>query len=126
MRLLLDSHVLLWWLADDPNLPPRARATIADSATSVLVSAATVWELAIKRAAGRLETPDHLLEVLQANKFESLPIASAHALKAAALPHHHADPFDRMLIAQAQHEGLTLASVDRRFGAYDIDLLPLT
>ncbi|MGH9182563.1 MAG: type II toxin-antitoxin system VapC family toxin [Acidimicrobiales bacterium] len=125
MRILLDTHVLLWWLADDRLLPERAAAAIADAATEVAVSAATAWEIAIKQAAGRLAAPHDLLDALAANDFETLAITVPHAIVAAHLPAHHADPFDRMLIAQAQAGGLTLVTVDRRFSDYDVDLLPL-
>ncbi len=123
MRLLLDTHVLLWWLADDPLLPEQAAAAIAETGTQVLVSAATACEVAIKKAAGRLEAPDDLLDALAANDFSTLSITASHAIAAGQLPEHHADPFDRMLIAQAQAEALTLASVDRRFSKYTVELL---
>ncbi|MHB1444597.1 MAG: type II toxin-antitoxin system VapC family toxin [Acidimicrobiales bacterium] len=126
MSLLLDTHILLWWLSDDPLLPAVAREAIASPESEVLVSAATAWEIAIKRAAGRLDAPDDLLEAVGANDFETLPITAAHALAAGALPPHHSDPFDRMLIAQARAEGLTLISVDDRFPQYNVDLLPLS
>lgn len=125
MRVLVDTHILLWWLSADPSLPPPAEGAIADPDVEVWVSAVTAWEIAIKRAAGRLEAPDDLLGALSANDFDSLPITVGHALAAGALPDHHADPFDRMLIAQARAEGLTLISVDGRFPDYDVDLLPL-
>lgn len=125
MKVLLDTHILLWWLAADPALPAGAVGVIADSGTTVVVSAATAWEIAIKKAAGRLDAPDDLLDALDANGFETLSIAAAHARGAGKLPAHHSDPFDRMLIAQAQAEGLTLVSVDRRFSDYDVRLLPL-
>jgi len=124
VRLLLDTHILLWWLADDPSLPARARDSISDPGTEVLVSAATVWEIAIKRASGKLDAPDDLLEALEANAFDTLAITAAHALAAGELPAHHADPFDRMLIAQAQAETLTLVSVDARLGDYEVERLP--
>lgn len=125
MRLLLDTHVVLWWLADDPALPAAAREAISNPGAEVLVSAASAWEIAIKKAAGRLEAPDDLLDALEANEFSTLPITAGHALAAGALPPHHADPFDRMLVAQAQAEGLTLVSVDTRLADYGVDLLPL-
>lgn len=125
MRLLLDAHVLLWWLADHPSLPPEARTAIAEPGNEVLVSAATVWEIAIKQAAGRLDAPTDLLDALATNDFGPLPITATHAAAAAALPSHHLDPFDRMLVAQAQLEGLRLASVDERVRAYEVDLLPV-
>ena len=125
MSLLLDTHILLWWLADDPHLPPAAREAIALPHSEVLVSAATVWEIAIKKAAGRLEVPDDLLEAIAANDFQTLPITAIHAVLAGDLPPHHSDPFDRMLIAQARTETVTLVSVDGRFPQYDVELLPL-
>lgn len=125
MTLLLDTHILLWWLADDPSLPTEAAAAIVDPETEVIVSAASAWEIAIKKAAGRLVAPDDLLGELSANAFGTLSITTAHAQLAGTLPPHHTDPFDRMLIAQAQLERLTLVSVDRRFSAYEVQLLPL-
>jgi len=125
VRILLDTHILLWWLADDQRLPSEAAAIIEDPDTEVVVSAATAWEISIKQAAGRLDAPDDLLDAVAANDFGALAITAAHAVAAGRLPPLHADPFDRMLIAQAQLEGLTLVSVDRRFSDYDVALLPL-
>lgn len=125
MRILVDAHILLWWLANDPRLPDQATAAISDADTEVVVSAATAWEIAVKKAAGRLEAPDDLSEALVANEFGTLAITSDHAVTAADLPPHHSDPFDRVLIAQARAEGLTLVSADSRFSDYDVDLLPL-
>jgi PIN domain nuclease of toxin-antitoxin system len=125
VRLLLDTHILLWWLADDPSLPSAALSAIAEPATEVFVSAASAWEISIKKAAGRLAAPDDLLAVLSANQFETVAITAGHALLAGALPPYHADPFDRMLIAQAQMEQFTFVSVDSRFADYDVRLLPL-
>jgi len=125
VRILLDTHILLWWLADDPRLPARAAAAIADPETEVVVSAATAWEISIKRAAGRLEAPEDLLEAMAANEFGALAVTADHAIAAGRLPPHHPDPFDRMLIAQAQIEGFTLVTVDSRFSHYEVDLLPL-
>ena len=125
MKVLLDTHILLWWLGAHPSLPPRAREVIADPDSIVVVSAATAWEIAIKKAAGRLEAPDDLADALAAGGFDTLAITVAHALAAGELPPHHADPFDRMLIAQARAEGLQLMSTDRRFSDYEVDLLRL-
>jgi PIN domain nuclease of toxin-antitoxin system len=125
MTILLDTHILLWWLADDSELPVAAAEAIADADSAVLVSAATVWEISIKTAAGRLEAPDGLLDALTFNRFDTLGISASHARSAGRLPPHHADPFDRMLIAQAMAERLTLVSGDRRFSDYDVNLLPL-
>ena len=125
MRILLDTHILLWWLADDPLLPVPAATAIAQAETEVVVSAASAWEISIKKAAGRLAAPDDLPDALAANGFGTLPITVGHALLAGALPPHHADPFDRMLIAQALTERLTVVSVDSRFSDYDVQLLAL-
>lgn len=123
MKLLLDTHIMLWWLADDPKLPPQAATAIADGESFVAVSAASVWEVAIKKAIGRLDAPDDLLDAMEANNFDPLSISPAHALAAGALPAHHADPFDRMLIAQARAGGLAVVTVDARFSAYDVERL---
>ncbi|MDQ6949447.1 MAG: type II toxin-antitoxin system VapC family toxin [Actinomycetota bacterium] len=125
MKVLLDTQILLWWLADDPALPRRAAEAISDSGTNVTVSAATAWEIAIKKAAGRLEAPDDLIDAMGANDFEGIAITATHALAAGQLPLHHSDPFDRMLIAQSRIEGLTLITIDRRFSQYDVELLSL-
>ena len=123
MRLLLDTHVLLWALMDSGQLRPAARSLLADGANDVYVSAASAWELGIKSALGKLKIPADLEAVLQASFLRPLAINIAHALEAAALPRHHADPFDRLLIAQARLEGLTLMTRDGRFSAYGVSTL---
>lgn len=123
MRLLLDTHVLLWWLADDPSLQEEARAKISDPGSSVFVSAATVWEVSIKRALGKLESPSDLLEKIEDNRFEPLEIGVLHAHEAGSLPRHHEDPFDRMLVAQAIAEDLTIVTPDRRIPLYSVRTL---
>lgn len=123
MKLLLDTHVLLWWLDDNPVLSEAARAAIREQHATVFVSAATVWEIAIKQAIGKLDIPGDLEEAVAANRFEPLPITFHHAAVAGKLPRHHDDPFDRMLIAQAQIERLTLVTHDNRLGAYGASLL---
>ncbi len=121
MRLLLDSHAYLWWLADDARLTERARAAIAAPRAIVHVSAATIWEIAIKAALGRIDTGGaDLTGEIAANGFVELPLSARHAAKAGALPRHHDDPFDRMLIAQAQSDELTLITRDRAFRAYEV------
>ena len=125
MKVLLDTRILLWWLADDEHLPARAAAAIVDPETEVVVSAASAWEISIKQAAGRLDAPEDLLDALVANDFGTLSVTLEHAMAAGRLPAHHADPFDRMLIAQAQIEGITLLTVDRRFSGYEVELLHL-
>jgi PIN domain nuclease of toxin-antitoxin system len=119
VKLLLDTHALLWWLADDPRLARSAAASIAD-AELVAVSAASAWEIAIKQATGTLEGPDDLPAEMATNGFTELPVTVAHAAAAGALPPHHADPFDRMLIAQARLEGLTLVTRDARLAEYGV------
>jgi PIN domain nuclease of toxin-antitoxin system len=120
-RLLLDTHVFLWWRADDRRVRAPAREAIA-AADVVFVSAASAWEVAIKQALGRLQIPDTVEAGVLASGFERLPISFAHAAAAGRLPPHHADPFDRMLIAQAQLEGLTLVTHDRHFERYNVDV----
>jgi PIN domain nuclease of toxin-antitoxin system len=101
MRLLLDAHALLWWLADDPSLDRHALDLIADPTNEVIVSAATVWEIAIKRAIGKLSAPDGLAAVLERSGFIEAPVTAADAERAGGLEAIHRDPFDRMLVAQA-------------------------
>jgi PIN domain nuclease of toxin-antitoxin system len=122
LRLLLDAHVLLWWLSSSPRLRKNARAGIEECEV-VYVSAATVWEIAIKVAARKLEFRGDMEEQLALNNFHPLPIAIIHALWAANLPRHHADPFDRMLIAQASFESLTLVTADPHLAVYGVPIL---
>ena len=123
MRLLLDTHALLWWLADE-SLTDQARDAIADPANLVMVSAASAWEISIKKALGKLTAPDDLEQQLQAGGLVPLPIIIAHGVAAGQLPRHHEDPFDRMLIAQAFAEGFTIMTRDKRFDDYGVALLP--
>jgi len=123
LRLLLDTHTLLWWFSDHPALSPKARGHIADSGNELFVSAASAWEMAIKSRAGKLEAGpllDNLVEELVGGGFQPLPISVDHAVRAGALPEHHRDPFDRMLIAQAQAENLAIISNDDWFARYGI------
>jgi PIN domain nuclease of toxin-antitoxin system len=117
--LLLDSHALLWWLADNGELSADARAAIADPENEALVSAAVVWEIEIKRALGKLQSPDDLIDVLEPSGFGSLPITLDDATTAARLPHHHRDPFDRMIVAQAQRLDAVIISRDPVFATYN-------
>jgi PIN domain nuclease of toxin-antitoxin system len=124
MKLLLDSHAFLWWLADAPELPHQARSAMGNPETMVLVSAATIWEIEIKRALGRLAAGDtDLVAEIDANGFGELPIRARHAEAAARLPRHHEDPFDRMLVAQSQTEGLVCVTRDPAFGLYGVPCL---
>jgi len=122
VRLLLDTHVVLWWRQDNRRLGRAARAAIA-SAVVVHVSAASAWEVAIKTAIGRLQLEDPFEHHVLDAGFEPLPITFAHAAEVARLPAHHADPFDRMLVAQARIERLTLVTHDRTFASYDVEVL---
>jgi len=123
MNLLLDTHVLLWWMDDDPTLLQGAREAVADGGNMVFVSAATIWEIRIKHALGKLEIPVNFREVLEQQAFEMLSISADHAHRIGELPMHHRDPFDRMLIAQALVEGFTLITRDTRFKQYGVPTL---
>lgn len=124
MRLLLDTHTLLWWVADEARLSRRALAAIATPGNECLVSAATAWELAIKVSLGKLsvdgELPRFLSEQLAVNRFRALPVEVAHAVRVAQLPFHHRDPFDRLLAAQALEEGAAVVSADAVFSRYGV------
>jgi len=121
VRLLLDTHGLLWWLADDRKLTKNARAIIANPDNDVFVSSASLWEIAIKAALGRLEVElDDLEGAIARNGFRSLPIGFRHALTAGRLPALHRDPFDRMLVARASVEELRVVSHDRVFERYGL------
>lgn len=122
MRLLLDSHIFLWWKAMDPRLPPAVVAAISNAAV-VYVSAATTWELGIKASLGKLQVPEPVQDAVLAANFSELPIRFVHTRVAAALPPLHSDPFDRMLVAQASCEGLTLVTHDQRILQYSVPTL---
>jgi PIN domain nuclease of toxin-antitoxin system len=121
---LLDTHVLLWWLQDAPRLEGRVREVIGNPDHDIVVSAASIWEAAIKRAIGKLnfDTPT-LLQALRRGNLRILPITADHALAAGDLPRHHEDPFDRMLVAQAANEGLTIITHDRRLQQYGVGIV---
>ena len=124
MNLLLDTHVLLWALDDNPTLSQAARAAITDGNNVVFVSAATAWEINIKKALGKLHVPSgNYLDELRMHRFTSLDITTEHALAVGKLPIHHADPFDRLLIAQASVEKLTLITRDERIKSYSIPVI---
>lgn len=122
MRILLDSHVALWWLDDNAAMGPRCRELITQ-ADEAFFSVVTPWELGIKVALGKLTMPDGLVDELESQGFVPLSITAAHAELAPALPPHHSDPFDRMLVAQAQLETLVLLTADKALAAYDVDQL---
>ena len=123
MKLLLDTHVLLWWLNNDRSLSKEAIQVISKSTNLVFVSAATAWEISIKKALGKLQAPDDLENALLASSFHALPVTIPHALLAGQLPPHHDDPFDRLLISQAKIEGLTLVTRDKKQLLYEIQTL---
>ena len=121
MRLVLDTHILLWAVLDDPRLTKVQSAAVADG--ELYLSAASVWEIGIKRSIGKLDVPEEIFDIAVDAGCRPLPISWAHAQAASLLPLHHTDPFDRMLIAQARHEGLSLVSADTKMQAYDVDLV---
>lgn len=127
-NLLVDSHTFLWASSDDPRLPSAVRIALEDRANQAFLSTASIWELAIKYASGRLLLPGEfrsfILEQSLRLTLEHLPVAAPHALAAAALPMHHRDPFDRILVAQAQVEGMVLVTRDAQIrGRYDVQTL---
>jgi PIN domain nuclease of toxin-antitoxin system len=123
VKFLLDTHVLLWWLSDNKSLTTKAAAAIKNGENTIFVSAATGWEISIKRALGKLKVPDDLEKTLESNSFQQLPISLQHGLVAGALPRHHDDPFDRMLIAQAKTNQLTMITHDVRMEQYGVSIL---
>jgi len=123
MNLLLDTHVLIWVLENNPTLSRDARDAIVDGNNLVFVSSASAWEISIKKAMGKLESPDNLVEEIKLHRFTPLNMDFAHARLAGALPVIHKDPFDRMLIAQALIEKLTLVTRDDRISRYEVDVL---
>jgi PIN domain nuclease of toxin-antitoxin system len=123
VRILLDTHFLLWWLADDPALGERAHHIIASPENLVIYSAASIWEIRIKQQIGKLELPDDFVDSLAAQAFVPLAITTAHAHAIKDLPLHHRDPFDRILIAQAKLERLTLLTRDEQIAKYDLTTL---
>jgi PIN domain nuclease of toxin-antitoxin system len=119
VNLLLDTHVFLWWDRQDNHLNPDTRALIADPGNRIFVSAASVWEIAIKRRLGKLDLRGSAVAAIGNNGFHELPILPIDAERAGALPWRHNDPFDRMLIAQAKRLTFTLATADAAIRAYD-------
>lgn len=123
MKLLLDTHALLWFLAGDDRLGEAAKRHLTDTQDPVLLSAAVVWEIAIKRALGKLVVPEEYLAVALGAGIRPLPVTVDHAAAVESLPAHHRDPFDRMLIAQAAVEGAAVVSRDEAFRRYDVTVL---
>ena len=123
MNLLLDTHVLIWALENNPTLSTDARDAIVDGHNMIFVSSASAWEISIKKAMGKLQTPDNLLDEIELHRFTPLTINFDHALLAGALPDIHKDPFDRMLIAQALIERLVLVTRDDLIARYEVNVL---
>ena len=125
MRILIDTHIFLWWDRQFRRVPRPLRAAIEDEANDIFVSAASIWEIAIKRAIGKLSFNRPIVATVLTLGFEILPVAGAHAEHAGSLPLHHNDPFDRLLIAQAYLEGMVLGTQDRLLQPYGIATLGL-
>ena len=123
MNILLDTHVLLWWLDDNPVLSDKARRPISDGSNLIFVSAAVIWEIRIKQNLGKLDIPLNFRQVLEQEPFELLAITIEHAHAVGSLPPIHRDPFDRMLIAQAKTEGFTILTRDPLFREYRVPLI---
>jgi PIN domain nuclease of toxin-antitoxin system len=124
VSLLLDTHVFLWWIGEPSRLPGEVTTAIADPGTLVYVSAASAWEISIKRALGRLDLRDEeFRHGMQESGFTELPVTAAHGLAAGALPQHHRDPFDRMLVAQAAIEGMRLVTHERAMARYGAEVV---
>jgi PIN domain nuclease of toxin-antitoxin system len=127
MRILLDTHVWLWMLTDPERLSAAARAMVEDLSNDLLFSAASSWEIAIKVSLGKLALPEpparYVPARIQSTGVVPLPIEHGHALLTAELPHHHADPFDRMLVAQAIAEGVPILTADAHLAKYDVEVI---
>jgi PIN domain nuclease of toxin-antitoxin system len=127
LKLLLDTHVFLWWVTDDSRLSSAARELIANPANEIFLSAASAWEMALKSRLGRLTLPGKVeafvIEHMAVNAIQALPIQVSHALHTRDLPDHHRDPFDRIIVCQARIEGLTVLTADPLIGQYQVEVL---
>lgn len=123
MKLLLDSHALLWGIDSSERLPRATRSVLLDPANVTFVSVASVWELHLKANNNKLDMPSNLTELITESGFRTLAITFEHIERLRLLPLHHRDPFDRMLVVQAQVEGLTLVTADRNMRLYDVPVL---
>ena len=123
MKLLLDTHAALWWLSEDERFGEATADQLTDETNQVLLSAVVVWEVAIKRSLGKLETPENFASTLLDAGVQPLPISLDHAAAVEQLPWHHRDPFDRMLVAQASIEGAALVSHDEALRPYGVTLV---
>jgi PIN domain nuclease of toxin-antitoxin system len=127
MKVLLDTHTFLWWNTEDPQLSSRAREMIADGQNEVFLSAASVWEISIKTAKGKLVLPEvpsqYILSRMGLYRFRPLPVQISHAVRVYDLPRHHDDPFDRLLVAQSQVESIPLVSADAEIQKYEVEVI---
>lgn len=127
MRVLLDTHAFIWWIGDDERLSERVREVVADGGNDLFFSVVSGWEMAIKAHLGKLRVSEHLgaylSRELASNSIQVLSVYLSHAVRVADLPDHHQDPFDRLLIAQAQVEGLSLVSADTEVSRYPVDVI---
>jgi len=123
VNCIIDTHVLLWWLSDDPLLPANFKKIIENTDNICFISAASIWEISIKSSIGKLEIPGKYLDILREQGFHDLPVYWEHADKAGTLPFHHRDPFDRLIIAQAMIEELTILTTDKRIPLYKVKTL---
>ncbi len=123
MKLLLDTHTLIWWLTNHPTLSQAAKKAISNQDNLVFISAASAWEIAIKKSLGKLTAPDDLEIQIESNNFQPLPITITHGLAIEKLPTHHNDPFDRIIIVQAICESMTVVTRDKKFRLYNVPIL---
>jgi len=127
VNYLIDTHAFIWWITGESRLPQAVQQTLTEAGGSVWFSAASLWEMALKIKLGKLKMPDpfdvYILRQIQMNRMEVLPIHAPHVFETMKLPPHHRDPFDRLLVAQARCEKLTLISGDKALGAYDVPIL---
>jgi PIN domain nuclease of toxin-antitoxin system len=123
LKVLLDTHAALWWLSGDERFGEDAARQLSDDTNHVLLSAAVVWEVAIKRSLGKLESPDDFAATLLRAGAQALPVNLDHAAAVESLPWHHRDPFDRLLVAQASIEGASIVSRDEALRPYDVTLV---
>ena len=128
MKVLLDTHAFLWWIGDDPSLSTKARQVIADAENEVYLSAVSIWEMAIKARAGKLnilsgDIEQFINQHIRENKFQPLPITLHHSARVHALSNHHRDPFDQMLVAQSQVEKFPIISADKMIHSYAVDII---
>lgn len=127
MKVLIDTHVFIWWTSDSQNLSPRVYSLITDLNTKVILSLVSIWEMQIKLSLGKLELkmplPELVDDEIKRNQIELLPIDLAHIYALGDMPNHHRDPFDRLLIAQAKSEELVIVSIDEKFDGYEVERL---